>query len=155
MLPRTAMPSAPPSSAPVSEIPDAEPARSGGAVLTMRSVPSVTAGATPSARTTEAITRTASDEPPSTVASRPRPTAASTRPPPITYAGRAQRTASGASIEPAMKPPDDGDEDPERVRGQRGAEGRQAAELDVDQRVGQPPLPTDEERAEDEAGEDR
>ena len=38
MLPRIEIPSAPPSSAPVSEMPDAAPARSGGADPTMSSV---------------------------------------------------------------------------------------------------------------------
>src|SRR5829696_4715546 len=60
MLPRIAMPRAPPNSAPVSEIPEAAPARSGGALPTMTSVARVPTGATPSVRTTEAITRTES-----------------------------------------------------------------------------------------------
>ena len=55
MLPNTAMPKAPPNSAPVSEIPEAAPARSGGALPTMTSVARVPTGATPSVRTTEAI----------------------------------------------------------------------------------------------------
>ena len=38
MLPMIAMPSAPPSSVPVSEIADAAPARSGGAAVTIMSV---------------------------------------------------------------------------------------------------------------------
>src|SRR6266849_2708301 len=46
-LPRIAMPSAPPSSEPVSEIADAAPARSGGALPTIRSVARVNTGASP------------------------------------------------------------------------------------------------------------
>ena len=47
MLPKTAIPKAPPSSELVSEIPDAAPARSGGAVPTRMSVARVVAGARP------------------------------------------------------------------------------------------------------------
>src|SRR4029453_14744851 len=59
MLPRIAMPSAPPSSAPVSEIPEAAPARSGGAEETIRSVVAVNTGASPSEMASEAPARTA------------------------------------------------------------------------------------------------
>src|SRR5882762_8312931 len=44
MLPKNAMPSAPPSSAHVSEIPEAAPARSGGAEPMMTSLVSVNSG---------------------------------------------------------------------------------------------------------------
>jgi hypothetical protein len=50
----------------------------------------------------------ASPEVPSTRVSIAKPTAASARPPAITNAGRTRRTASGASIEPAMSPPEEG-----------------------------------------------
>ena len=53
MLPKIAMPSAPPNSALVSEIADAAPARSGGADPTTRSVVSVNTGARPSANIVE------------------------------------------------------------------------------------------------------
>src|SRR5215208_3751336 len=100
MLPKTAIPKAPPNSALVSEIPEAAPAFSGGALPTMMWVARVPTGARPKVRTTEPITRTASPETVSTWVSIPKPTAESTRPPAIAYAVRTQRTISGASIEP-------------------------------------------------------
>ena len=56
MLPRMAMPSAPPSSAPVSEIPEAAPAFSGGALPTISSVVRVNTGDSASEITTDAAT---------------------------------------------------------------------------------------------------
>ena len=60
MLPRTAMPSAPPSSELVSEIADAAPARSTGALPTMMSVARMTTGETPREYMTPPMTMTAS-----------------------------------------------------------------------------------------------
>src|SRR5215217_4952613 len=172
MLPRIAMPRAPPNSAPVSEIPEAAPARSGGALPTMTSVAREPTGATPSVRMTEPITRTASPQDVSAWVSIPKPTAESVRPPAITKAGRTRRAISGASRDPAISPPDEGTvhrpatsgespkhqlqvlgdeekdpgdhEDAERERGQRRAEGGHPEEPKVDQRVGQRSLPAHE-----------
>jgi hypothetical protein len=55
-LPRMAMPSAPPSSAPVSEIPDAAPACSGRAEPTISSVVNPNTGASPSEISSDAAT---------------------------------------------------------------------------------------------------
>jgi hypothetical protein len=84
MLPRMAMPRAPPSSLPVSEMPEAAPARSGGADPTIRLVVAVNTGASPTETTAEAVTRMARSADPPTRVSTPRPTAAMARPPPIT-----------------------------------------------------------------------
>src|SRR6266545_879948 len=123
MLPRMAMPSAPPSSAPVSEIPEAAPARSGGAEPTIRSVVAVNTGASPSDTTSEAparIARSASADPLPTWVRAPRPTAAMPRPAPITQAGRRWRVIRGARLEPTMNPPADGEHGEEqRQRGRR------------------------------------
>src|SRR3712207_8743619 len=61
MLPKIAMPSAPPSSALVSESAPAAPARSGGAVPMTMSVVSVTTGAVPRATKVVAIANQAKD----------------------------------------------------------------------------------------------
>ncbi len=84
MLPRIEMPSAPPSSDAVSEIPDAAPARSGGAVPTMSSVVSVNTGASASEMRTDAATTTARPSAPPTWVSSTSPTAARERQAPIT-----------------------------------------------------------------------
>ena len=102
------MPSAPPNSELVSEIPAAAPARSGGAAPTMMSVASVNTGARPRAKTTEPLTTVASPSSPLTWASNTKPAAASTSPAAITEAGRLRRTNSGVSSEPTMKPAADG-----------------------------------------------
>ena len=57
----------------------------------------------PESRSTDPMTRTASPEAPATWVSTPKPTAARTSRPPITYAGRTRRTIAGASMEPTMK----------------------------------------------------
>jgi hypothetical protein len=62
-LPSTAIPSAPTNSALVSEMPEAAPARSGGALPMIRSVPSVKTGASPSDMTIEAVTRMGRPDP--------------------------------------------------------------------------------------------
>lgn len=63
MVPRIAIPAAPPSSELVSEIAAAAPARSGGAVPTTKSVASVKTGASPSEKMTDAVTSTARPDP--------------------------------------------------------------------------------------------
>ena len=102
------MPSAPPNSAPVSEIPDAAPARSGGAEPTMSSVVSPKTGARPSEITTEARTTTARPSAPPTCVSIASPTAETARLAAMTYAGRNTRTIRGARFDPMMKPIADG-----------------------------------------------
>lgn len=81
MLPRIAMLSAPPSSAVVSEIADAAPARSGGADPTTRLVASVKTGARPREEMASPVAMTAKEVSPSIWASSPKPIAASARPP--------------------------------------------------------------------------
>ena len=78
------MPNVPPSSLPVSEMPEAAPARSGGAEPTIRSVVAVNTGASPRETTQEAATRIVRSADPPTRVSTPRPMAASPRPAPIT-----------------------------------------------------------------------
>ena len=110
MLPRIEIPSAPPSSAPVSEIPDAAPARSGGADPTMSSVVSPKTGARPSEMTTE---RDHDDREPvrrrRPGSAAPSPTAATreARRHEVRRAGR-RGTIRGAAFEPTMKPIADG-----------------------------------------------
>ena len=104
------MPNAPPSSAPVSEIPEAAPARSGGAEETIRSVVAPNTGARPREASSEAptrIARSALGDPPTWVRT-PRPTAANPRPAPITKAGRTRRRIRGARLDPTMNPTADG-----------------------------------------------
>ena len=94
--------------APVSEMPEAAPARSGGAEPTISSVVRPNTGARPSEMTTERD----HDHGQAVRRRRPgsarEPTAASARPPPIRYAGRTTRTIRGAALEPMMKPIADG-----------------------------------------------
>ena len=120
MLPRIAMPSAPPSSAPVSEMPDAAPARSGGADPTISSVVRVNTGARPS----EMMTDADHDEREAGVSAstrvehrRGRPPRAPS-PPPITKAGRTRRDEPGREHR--------ADDEPDR-RGQRPQAGLRAA----------------------------
>ena len=104
MLPRIDSPSAPPSSKNVSDIPDAAPARSGGAALTIISVVSDNTGASPSEIRTDAVTsRPRLFDVPTSV-SMPSPTAPSTSPPAITYAGRTRRTIRAVRFELMMNP---------------------------------------------------
>ena len=78
------MPSAPPSSAPVSEMPDAAPASSGGADPTIRSVVAVNTGASPSEMITDAPTSVRSSADPSSWVSIASATAAIASPVAIT-----------------------------------------------------------------------
>ena len=82
--PMMAMPRAPPSSAPVSEIPEAAPACSGGAEPTISSVVSPNTGASPSEMITEPSTSGTSPPLTPTRESTNRPAAASGQPPEIT-----------------------------------------------------------------------
>ena len=118
------MPSAPPNSAPVSEIPDAAPARSGGAAPMIRSFVSVKTGESPSEKITEAATRSRTLELSRPEGEHSEADGRRASPRVITSAGRTA-TSAGASIEPTMK----------RERGQRpqpGDERREAEhELEV------------------------
>ena len=100
--PMMAMPRAPPSSAPVSEIPEAAPACSGGAEPTISSVVSPNTGASPSEMITEPSTSGTSPPVTSTWESRNRPTADRARPPEITKAGRTLCRTRGANWLPMM-----------------------------------------------------
>ena len=161
------MPSAPPSSAPVSEIPEAAPARSGGAEQTIRSVVAVNTGASPSEMTSEAPARTArsaSGDPPTWVS-----TAEADRrqgQPGADHRRRADPAQDpGRQVRPDDEPdrrrqrpqprlqrrqPEhqleilgdeqevaDRDEDASQVGGQRGVERRVPEQPEVDHRVGQ------------------
>src|SRR5215218_5508611 len=108
MLPKTAIPKAPPNSALVSEIPEAAPAFSGGALPTMMWVARVPTGAMRREKVTDPATSIADPEPAPICATTPRPTAESIRPAAITNAGRTRRATSSASMEPAISPPADG-----------------------------------------------
>ena len=110
MLPKIAMPRAPPSSDPVSEIPEAAPACSRGADPTISSVVAVNTGANPSETITEAVITSVRSSVPSTPVSIARPTAPIARPAPITYAGRTRRRIQGATWDPTMKPTADGND---------------------------------------------
>ncbi len=105
MLPSTAIPSAPPNSAPVSEIAEAAPAFSGGAEPTIRSVATAATGDSPSEKTTDPATSAASE---SAWLSTAKPAAESSSPPAITSAGRIALTSRAVSIAPATNPSDDG-----------------------------------------------
>jgi hypothetical protein len=100
MLPKTAMPRAPPSSPVVSEIADAAPARSGGADPTIRSVVSVNTGARPKDEMTNPVTRKRNDVDASICMSNPNPTAATARPPAMIDIGGIRRTILGVKVEP-------------------------------------------------------
>src|SRR6266536_108788 len=102
MLPRIAMPSAPPSSVLVSESADAAPARSGGAALMIRS--DVKVITTPKAiiMMTQEATTIGSDATPAWVSSA-KATATATNPTHTIGPGRHRRTSAGASIEPAIE----------------------------------------------------
>src|SRR5438128_315492 len=101
MLPNTAIPSAPPSSVPVSEIAEAAPARSGGAAPMTTSTVSVITSPKPNIMTMQAATTVSNDDTPIWV-SIPNPTTTITSPPQIRKRGCTQRTSAGAIIEPAI-----------------------------------------------------
>ena len=90
MLPRIEIPSAPPSSKALSEIPEAAPARSGGAEPTTSSVVRPKTGARPSEMMTDATTTIASPSVPAppTRLRMPSPTAATPSAIPMRNAGR-------------------------------------------------------------------
>ncbi len=100
MLPKIAMPRAPPSSAVVSEIADAAPARSGGVDPTTRSVVNVNTGASPKDEMTNPVDRKRNDVDASIWISSPNPTAATDRPPAMIDIGEIRRTILGVKVDP-------------------------------------------------------
>ena len=102
------MPSAPPSSALVSERAEAEPARSGGAAPRTMSVTRVTDGERPIENITDATTIVPTPEETPTRVSTQNPAAARTRPAAISGAGRNRRARTGVTSEPRMNPNDHG-----------------------------------------------
>src|SRR5882672_6888032 len=111
MLPSTARPRAPPSSALVSESDATEPARSGGAKPTTRSVASVPTGPAPSPQRIEAASTTgkppeAAKQP--TNASTPQPAVQKSMPPASTVVRDVERTSRADESELATMQSDDG-----------------------------------------------
>src|SRR5882672_73407 len=104
MLPRMAMPAAPPSSEHVSEIADAAPARSGGAAPMMMAFASVNTGERPRENTMVLATTMGSPEVPSTRASHANPAEEMTRPTAIRTTGRTRRARTGDNMDPNTKP---------------------------------------------------
>ena len=178
------MPSAPPSSTAVSEIPEAAPARSGGAepddeIRRQREDRCEAEGD---------HDRGGDDDRQAVRRRRPAsagrgPTAASTSAAPMTLAGRKRRTSGGARFDPTMNPMAegtehrpatqrgqaddqlevlrdeqeiaDGHEDRQEVHDQRGVEGRDPEQAQVDHRVVGVQLPADPEDTDDDADRDR
>jgi len=99
MLPKTAMPRAPPSSPVVSEIADAAPVRFGGADPTTRSVVSVNTGTRPKDEMTNHVAGKRNDVDASICMSNPNPTAATARPPAMTDIGGIRRTILGVKVD--------------------------------------------------------
>src|SRR4029453_5265328 len=100
MLPRIAMPSAPPSSALVAEIPAAAPAGSGGAAVMIMSLARVKAGADPREKSSDP---TATDQRPADTPARERiakPAAPTRRPTAMTLGADVRRGGGGASNGP-------------------------------------------------------
>ena len=95
------MPSAPPNSALVSEIPEAAPACSGGAEPTMMSVARVITGLMPTAMTNDPRRRSGTEST-LTWLNIARPIAATDSPAATTRPGRNRRTIRGARLEPMM-----------------------------------------------------
>src|SRR4051812_6774252 len=105
MLPKIATPNAPPISAHVSEMPDAEPARSGGAEPIMTSFASVNTGDEPKERISDANANShrSSRVGPSR-ANMKKPADDSRSPQKIRCTGRMRRDNGGVANEPRMKP---------------------------------------------------
>ena len=183
MLPKMAMPSAPPNSALVSEIAEAAPARSGGADPTIRSVVSVNTGAMPSEKIVvpRANVRSSVDR---VDAGEEREAHGGEAPAPRHQEGRARtcRTSAGVNIDPTTKDsaqgkvhsparkrrhpqhqlqvlgeeqePAEQEQDRQAVGGQRGAEGRHPEQPQVEQRIRQAQLPAHEQHAHGQPGQD-
>src|SRR6266566_1682101 len=185
MLPSRAIPSAPPSSVPVSDSPEATPARSGGTAPTIWSVARVTTGETPTASRTEPVTRTASPAPPlpGSQARAARPAAAIASPDAIVIPAPRRRATAGGELgagdEPGRRrhgPPtcrqrrqpehqlqvlggeEEGPEDQEqadRVGRQGRDKGRCPEQAQVDQRRGQVALAAQERGPGHQPGQER
>src|SRR5919108_320572 len=100
MLPNTAIPRAPPSSADVSEMPAAAPARSGGAEPMIRSFVSVNSGEVPRENSTDPRTITPIPEPPSIWVNTPNPTPPPKNPKPPPPRQGADGPADGEARDP-------------------------------------------------------
>src|SRR5262245_31700234 len=103
MLPKMAMPSAPPNSVLVSDNPEAAPARCGGADPSTIPTTRLVTGANPSPNTADPATTTASPSEAVWVRTA-NPAAATARPAAIAYAGRSQRANSGVTSDPPISP---------------------------------------------------
>src|SRR3954470_14622374 len=119
MLPRMAMPAAPPSSEHVSEIADAAPARSGGAAPMMMSLARVNTGDRPREKTTVLATTMGRPEMRSISASATNPAEAMTRPTAIRKAGGTRRARTGDNMEPNTKPMANGVDHKPALNGER------------------------------------
>ena len=182
MVPRIARPRAPPSSELVSEMPEAAPARSGGALPTARSAANVNSGARPSERmTTPATTSPGPPVAPACISSA-MPTTATRIPPSITTGWpdpggqrrrqlRAddERGGAGQAPQPCLERrvaehelevlgdedrDSEHDRERERVGAERKAERAAAEQREVDHRVGQSALAVDEHAADGKTGHD-
>ena len=108
MLPSMAIPRAPPSSAPVSDIPEAAPAFSGGALPTTSSVVSVNTGDRASEITTEPTTTNPRPWLVPTWVSASSPPDAAASEVPSTNDGRKRWTKCGETFDPMMNPAAEG-----------------------------------------------
>src|SRR4029453_15902932 len=100
MLPKMAMPSAPPNSALVSDMADAAPARSGGAAPMIRSVVNVNTGDVPSEKIIEASANDANPVPESKPVIIQKPMADRETPTGMKTAGRTIRARGGVTKDP-------------------------------------------------------
>src|SRR5688500_12530153 len=103
MLPNSAMPMAPPNSAQVSEIDDAAPARSGGAVPTIRSLVSVKPGAKPNEKRNEPTANQRKVVCSSITVNMAKPTADMTKPMTMSVGALTRRTTRGVISDPTTK----------------------------------------------------
>ena len=108
MLPKIAMPRAPPNSEEVSESEAAVPAFSGGALPTTISVARVNTGAMPSENMARAVTTNTRPLPGASCVKRLNPTAVIIKPEKTTSTGRNLLLNCGVAIEPMMKPVNEG-----------------------------------------------
>jgi hypothetical protein len=100
-------------------MPDAAPARSGGADPTISSVVAMKTGERPSEMMIEAPTMIGRSIDPPTCVSATRPSAHMASPAPTTYAGRNRARIRGATCDPTMNPAADGSDHSPASRGDR------------------------------------
>ena len=108
MLPRIAMPNAPPSSEPVSESEAAVPARSGGDEPTMKSVARVNTGEVPIEKRLKADTSRIRSESPFRKSKSENPAAATNNPIRVMLIGLMDFVINGVDIDPTINPKADG-----------------------------------------------